>query len=60
MGLERQSGFMVFDVSMPFRPVFQRYYYYRDYSSTANGYTALGDVAPEGVSVLLALAFTWR
>ncbi|HEU4780476.1 MAG TPA: choice-of-anchor I family protein [Steroidobacteraceae bacterium] len=59
IGLERQSGIVVYDVTDPVAPVFQHYLNNRDFTvptQLANGSTnpAAGDLGPEGLAFISA------
>ncbi|QGX38366.1 choice-of-anchor I family protein [Permianibacter aggregans] len=49
VGLERQGGIMVFDISNPFAPGFVEYVSNRDLSVTPAEGAAAGDLGPEGL-----------
>lgn len=53
IGLERQSGIMVYDISDPLNPRFIEYVNNRDYSKAFNTKEA-GDVGPEGLTFVSA------
>ena len=53
IGLERQSGIIVYDVTDPLRPTFVQYANNRDYSKAFNTKEA-GDVGPEGLTFVEA------
>ena len=55
VGLERMSGFMVFDISAPSAPRYLDYINSRDFSDEPKNGTA-GDLGPEGFMVISAAA----
>lgn len=49
VGLERQGGIMVFDVSDPTTPAFQDYLNNRDFNEDLKNFAGASDLGPEGV-----------
>jgi hypothetical protein len=59
VGLERQSGIMVYDVTNPLMPVFQDYLSNRDFTvdtqlADGSSNAAAGDLGPEGLAFIAA------
>lgn len=53
IGLERQGGIMVYDITDPYSPNFVQYINNRDFSGDPEAGTA-GDLAPEGITFISA------
>ncbi|KAG2500145.1 hypothetical protein HYH03_001727 [Edaphochlamys debaryana] len=57
VGLERQSGFVLYDISKPAKPITGAYVYNRDFDpALGSNTTVLGDLAPECIRFVSASA----